>query len=227
MQRTIDLRDDHGHQVARVGFVRHASGERHQNLARVVLGAEEALVKPALRVVAIAQADAEQHEADQIEQRPAAHDHRQRQVALLHQRPGQGDHRQQHQHRERAAREGVLQAAPQHGARAEHVPHRHRIRQAEGGEQDNGLQQRLEQPRQFHRPAGQAEEQGDARLERVGEHRRHAGEHHDLDPAPLVGIGIGAVPSNALDHDQEVGAQAEGEAGIEGPRAFRDPREGR
>ncbi len=49
MQRRVDLRHDHRDQVARIGFVRHAAGQRHQDLARVVLVAEEALIEPPLR----------------------------------------------------------------------------------------------------------------------------------------------------------------------------------
>ena len=64
MQRRIDLRHDHRDEVARIGFVGHAARQRDQNLARVVLGAEEALIEPALRRVAILEHQAEHRRAD-------------------------------------------------------------------------------------------------------------------------------------------------------------------
>ncbi len=227
MQRRVDLAHDHRQQVARVGLVRDAAGERHQDLARVVFGAEEVLVEPPLRGDAVAQAEAKQRQADQVEQRPPAHDHRQRHVALLHQRGHQRDHRQDDQHRQRAPREGVLQAAAQHGARAEDVPDRDRVGQAERRQQHDRLQQRLEQPGQFHRAPEQSEQQGNAGLQRVGEHRRHAGEDHDLDAPPLVGVGVLPVAANAFNDDQHVGGEADREAGIERPCPFGQPRQRR
>ena len=155
MQRGIDLRHDHRDQVARIGFVWHASRERHQDLARVVLVAEEALIEPPLRRVAIPQGEAQHRQEEEIEQRPSSHDHRERLVALLHERRHQRDHRDQHERGERAPREGVLQALPQHRARAEHVTHRHRVRQAERRQQHDRLQERFDRPRQHDRPAQQ------------------------------------------------------------------------
>ena len=54
-RRGVDLRDNHRDEVARIRFVRHACGQRHKNLARVVLGSEEPLVEPALCADAILQ----------------------------------------------------------------------------------------------------------------------------------------------------------------------------
>ena len=75
--------------------------------------AEEALIEPALRGVAIAQDHAEHRQEEEVEQRAAADDHRERLIALLHQRRGQREDRDRDQRGERAPRERVLQAAPQ------------------------------------------------------------------------------------------------------------------
>ena len=54
VQRLIDLLDDQRREIARIGLEAHAAGQRHQDLPRVVLLAEEPLVEPLARAVAVA-----------------------------------------------------------------------------------------------------------------------------------------------------------------------------
>ena len=227
MERRIDLRDDHRQQLARVRLVRDAAGERDQDLARVVLGPEELPIEPALRGVAVFQDDAEHGQEEEIEQRPPADDHRERHVALPHQRAEQRHDRERHQERQRSPRECVLQAAAQDRARAEHPPHRHRVGQAERRQQDDRLQHRFNRPRQYDRHAEQVEHQRQAGLERIREHRGDAGEDHDLNAPPLVGIEVDAVAADAFDDDQHVGGERDGERRLARPAVRRQPRQRR
>ena len=55
VQRFVDLIDDHRREIRRVGLEAHPAGQRQQDLARVVLLAEEPLVEPLARALAVAE----------------------------------------------------------------------------------------------------------------------------------------------------------------------------
>ena len=197
--------DDQRDQLGRIGFERHAPGQRHQDLARVVLRPEEAAVEPALGGLAVAAGEHQQPDAHRVEQRPSGDDLGEREVALAHQRQHQRHRRQDRQQRDRALGHRVLQAAAQHRARAEDVLHRDGVGQAERRQEHERTQHQGHGPGQCHRSIEQQRPgQGQALGERPGERARHAGVDHHLDAPPLVGVGIAAVAADALDDDRGV-----------------------
>ena len=121
MQGRVDMVDDQRHQLARIGLERHASGQRHQQLAGVVLRAEEPAVEPPLGALTVVAGDDQQRDTDGIEDWPSGDDFGERQVPLAHQREHERHRGQGGQHGQRALGERVLQAPAQHRARAEHA----------------------------------------------------------------------------------------------------------
>ena len=82
MQRLVELIDDHRRQIGRVGLEAHPAGERQQDLARVVLFAEEALIEPLPGALAIHERRHRGNDEDHVERRAARRDVGERSIAL-------------------------------------------------------------------------------------------------------------------------------------------------
>ena len=136
---------------------------------------------------------------ERVERRAAGRNLGERAVALLHEREDQGDRGQGDEQGQRAVGERVLQAAPQHDARSEHVRDADGVDEAERGQEHETIEQDPQRARvlravgaeelRHDRNAvayGVGEDAGDGRVE------RHA------DSAALVGVVVEAVAIGTL-----------------------------
>ena len=115
VQGLVDLLDDQRREIRGIGLEAHAAGERHQDLPRVVLLAEEPLVEPLARAVAVAHDRQRRDEEQQVDDRSARDDLQQ---VLLQQRVderGAGQERDHGRARGSRARTEGCAAAPAPG----------------------------------------------------------------------------------------------------------------
>ena len=223
VQRRLDVAEHQRHQRARIRFAGNAAGQRQQDLPRVVLAAEELLIEPARRGIAVAQAEPGQQERRQIEQRARFDDRGQRPIALADQRDQQQDGGERRQQRQRLARHRVVQALPHHGARAERPAHGHGVGEAHRREQDQQLQHDRHRPGPRERHAGQVGDQRNGHQDGVGGRRRRPGEHRHLDAPPLLRVGVVLVAVHRVADQRQVDEDAHREPEREDRGAHRQP----
>ena len=189
VQRLVQLIDDHRRQVGRVGLEAHPARQRQQDLPRVVLFAEEPLVEPLPRALAIHEGHGRGDDEERVERRAARRDLGQRAVALLHEREGQRDGGQKDENREGPVRERVLQAAAEDDARSEDVRHADGVDEAECRQEDQRVEDdgyRTGILRSVH-----VEERRDDRnavADGIGEDAGNGRVERHADPAPLVRV---------------------------------------
>ncbi len=140
VQRFVDLAHHHCREIGRIGLEPDAARQRQQNFSRVVLLAEEAEVQPLTRALAVTEGCNGHDDQHDVQPGTAHEDVAERPAPIPDEGERQRDRRQHRYDREGLAGQRVLEAAPQHHARAKHVGDADRVRDAEGGQQDQRLE---------------------------------------------------------------------------------------
>ena len=202
VQRLVDLVDDHRREIGRVGLEAHPAGERQQDLPRVVLLAEEPLVEPVPRALAVA--ERRRREAtisSDVEPEllvTISRSVRSRSCTSERTSASAGQEARAPSACGSRARTAGCAAAPRAGrARA---PRRPRRRARTPAAAPAPARTTVTAP--GYSGAVHADEHRDDRhavLDRIGEHARHGGVDRHADPAPLVRVVVEPVAIDALD----------------------------